>query len=283
MAVQVPAESTYVHLVERELNRRGLAIRTINAGCNGFNTVQEYFFFRKLYKLGWRPRMVVLYVTNNDLIEDAIGVPYARYKVDDNGYIVLQPLNPAFLAELEAAKKVPPRQANFWLRKSAFLRHVWYYFKAIRGRSSATGYRYYVRDDLDPLFPEQFRVALAAVRSLNQLVTSYGGKLVIAVHPAQPEWSDSKLAPDQDRMKYQNAYRRIANHLGVPFIDMLEDFPSISVQEFSTHPDPHANASGHRIIASQLVKGFEKTGLLNSLGGQLGGQVDRGALRTHSR
>jgi len=27
--------------------------------------------------------------------------------------------------------------------------------------------------------------------------------------------------------------------------------------------DPHANASGHRIIAQQLLKGFEELGLLN--------------------
>ena len=39
MATQVPAESTYVSIIERELARKGRPMKAINAGCNGFNTV----------------------------------------------------------------------------------------------------------------------------------------------------------------------------------------------------------------------------------------------------
>jgi hypothetical protein len=46
MAVQVPVESSYVSLVEKELLRSRRPMRVVNAGCNGFNTVQEYLFFK---------------------------------------------------------------------------------------------------------------------------------------------------------------------------------------------------------------------------------------------
>jgi hypothetical protein len=32
-----------------------------------------------LYDRGMRPRVVVMYVTNNDLFEDVPGLPYGRY------------------------------------------------------------------------------------------------------------------------------------------------------------------------------------------------------------
>jgi len=277
MAVQVPAEATYVYLVERELSRRGLAVRAINAGCNGFNTVQEYLFFRKLYEQGWQPGIVVMYVVNNDLVEDVPELPYGRYRVGADGDILALAPDPERLDALRRAKASAPRQANFWLRNSAFLRHVWYSYRVLRTPTHVAGWvsNTYLRDDLDPLANERWRVARAAIRSLNRLVSSYGGKLVIAVHPDPVEWSDSyysrllsavpELSGRLDRMKIQNGYRRIAKELGVHFIDMLDGFPAISVREFRFALDPHANVPGHRVIASQLVKGLEKIGLVSEL------------------
>ncbi|MBI3015271.1 MAG: hypothetical protein HYY65_09480 [Candidatus Tectomicrobia bacterium] len=273
-AVQVPAESTYVSLIERELVRKGWAVKTMNAGSNGFNTVQEYLFFRKLYRQGFRPRIVVMYVTNNDLFEDVPELPYGRYTVGPDGYLVPLPPDPARLDLLRRAKETPPPKPNFWLRNSAILRHVWYSYRILRTPRDVGGWvkNTYLRDDLDPLARQRWELATAAIRSLNHLVSSYGGTLVIAVHPDPIEWSDAyyakviaalpELSGRVDRMKLQRGYRRIAEKLGVQFIDMLQEFPSISVREFRFALDPHANPSGHRVIASQLMKGLERIGVL---------------------
>src|SRR2546426_7282830 len=102
MGEQVPQEFTFVSLVESELARRGLRWRAINAGCNGFNTVQEYLFFKKLYDQGFRPKVVVMYVVNNDLYEDVPELPYGRYTID-NGYVVPVPANQDSLDRLRRA------------------------------------------------------------------------------------------------------------------------------------------------------------------------------------
>jgi hypothetical protein len=66
-----------------------------------------------------------------------------------------------------------------------------------------------------------------------------------------------------DRMKLQRGYRRIADNLGASFIDILKGFPAVSVRDFRFAMDPHANISGHQIIAQQLLNGFVELGLLH--------------------
>jgi hypothetical protein len=63
-------------------------------------------------------------------------------------------------------------------------------------------------------------------------------------------------------LKIQRGFRRLASEVGVPFIDMLDGFPNVPVGDFRFSLDPHANASGHRIIAAQLLKGLERAGVL---------------------
>ena len=272
MATQVAAESTYVSIIGRELARKGHPMRVINAGCNGFNTVQEYLFFKKLYDHGFRPKVVVVFAVNNDLFEDVPGLPYGRYYLDSEGYVVRTSPDPQLLAQLRRAKEMPPPQANGWLVQSALLRHLRYYYRTIRNPHDVAGWvkDIYLRDDVDPSPKERWAVATAAIRSLNRLVSSYGGMVIVAVNPDPVEWSDEyygrlnslipELAGKIDRLKIQKGYRRVAEKVGVEFIDMLKDFPAISVREFRFAMDPHANISGHRIIASQMLKGFERLG-----------------------
>ena len=275
MAVQVAAQETYVSLIEEELLHRSRPMRVINAGCNGFNTVQEYLFFQKLFHLGVRPRVVVLYVVNNDLFEDVPGLPYGRYSVEsaDGSMVVARP-DPESLERLKRAKEVSANQPSFWLRNSALLRHIWYMYGVLRNPHDVAGWvkNTYLRDDLEPFAAQRWAAATAAVRSLNRLVSSYGGKLIIAVHPDPVEWSDTyyarlvravpELSGQIDRMKIQNGYRRVAENVGAQFIDMLQNFPNIAIRDFRFMLDPHANASGHRIIASQLLKGLEPMSIL---------------------
>lgn len=275
MATQVPAESTYVSIIERELARKGHPVRVINAGCNGFNTVQEYLFFKKLYDHGFRPRVVVVFATNNDLFEDVPGLPYGRYYLDSEGYVVRTSPDPQLLAQLRRAKEMPPPQANWWLVHSALLRHVRYFYRTFRNPHDVAGWvkNIYLRDDLDPAAEVRWTVATAAIRSLNRLVSSYGGMLIVAVNPDPVEWSDEyygrimKLVPELegrlDRMKLQRGFRRVAENVGVRFIDMVKDFSQVSVREFRFAMDPHANVSGHRIIAAQILKGFKDVSILN--------------------
>jgi lysophospholipase L1-like esterase len=274
MGVQVPVDCTYVALIEKELSARGRRLRTINAGCNGFNTVQEYLFFKKIYQQGLRPKWVVLYVTNNDLFEDVPGLPYGKFRVDQESYLTgLQP-DPVALDRLQKAKRKPAREPNFWLRSSALLRHLRYAYRLWQNPYDMVNWvnKTYLRDDSDPLAQQRWKTATAALRSLNRLVTEYGGRLFIAVHPDPVEWSDEyyrkliNLAPELedrvDRARLQKGYRRMAEEIGLGFIDMLRNFPAVSVREFRFAMDPHANKSGHRIIATQLLQGLEEMGVL---------------------
>lgn len=273
MAVQVPAESTYSSVIKRELFRRGRPIKVINAGCNGFNTLQEYLFFKRLYERGFRPRVVVIFAVNNDLFEDVPGLPYGRYYLDSEGYVVRMPPNPQLLAVLRKAKEMPAPQANWWLVHSALLRHVRYSYRVIRNPNDVAGWvkNIYLRDDIDPEAKERWAIVSGAIRSLKKIVSSYGGVVVVAVNPDPVEWSDEyyrrlvslvpELSGQVDRTKLQRGYRRVSENVGVNFIDMLSGFPQVSVREFRFAMDPHANISGHRIIASQMLKGFERLGL----------------------
>lgn len=273
MGAQVPAQATYVALIEREFANKGRAVNAINAGCNAFNTVQQYLFFRKLYDRGMRPRIVMVFVTNNDLFEDVSGLPYGRYYVDSNGYVVPTQPDPRLMDQLKRAKETKPAGPNFWLEHSALLRHIWYAYRTIRTPHDVAAWvkNVYLRDDLDPEAGKRWAVATAAIRSLHRLVSSYGGVLVIAVNPDPVEWSDeyyaklAALVPELenriDRMKLQRGYRRIAEGVGAGFIDMLDQFPKVPVREFRFAMDPHANVSGHRLIAAQMLKGFERLGL----------------------
>jgi len=91
------------------------------------------------------------------------------------------------------------------------------------------------------------------------------------VHPDPVEWSDAyfrrlasavpEIEGRIDRLRYQRGYRRLAAANGIPFVDMLDRFPDIPVSRFRFSLDPHANVDGHRVIASQLLKGFDALGL----------------------
>jgi hypothetical protein len=106
---------------------------------------------------------------------------------------------------------------------------------------------------------------------MKRLTASYGGRLVVAVNPDPIEWSDEYLArlvatepaleQRVDRLKVQRGYGRIARQEDIDFVDMLDGFPSVDVRQFRFALDPHANESGHRIIADQLVKGLEWLGI----------------------
>ena len=217
----------------------------------------------------------MVYATNNDLYEDVPGLAYGRYKIEDSGYLTLLVPSPDSLERLRRAKEAPRQEGNAALHSSALLRHLWYAYRIYRNPYDVLGWvrNTYLRDNFDSSATQRWTAAKAAVRTLNWLVSSYGGTLIIAVHPDPVEWSDvyysklMKLVPelsDQiDRMKLQHGYRRMAEDVGVSFIDMLKDFPAVSVSDFRFAMDPHANASGHRIIAQQLLKGFEELGLLN--------------------
>lgn len=274
MGVQVPAESTFTELVGGELARRGLIWRAVNAGCNGFNTVQAYLFFEQVFQQGVRPQVVVLYATNNDLSEDVAGLPYGRYTILENGLIARRPPDPSAIDRLASAKAMAAPRPGFWLRHSALIRHAWYTYRILpRSIYVAQWVKgSYLRDALDPSSRHAWAAAGAAVRSLRHLVASYGGTLVVAVHPDPVEWSDTYYARLQravpelsdriDRMKIQRGFRRLASEAGVPFIEMLDGFPNASLGDFRFSLDPHANASGHRIIAAQLLKGLERAGVL---------------------
>jgi len=276
MGIPVAATETFVARLGMMLARRGSPFRTVNAGCNGFDTAQEYLFFRKLFDAGARPGIVVLYATNNDLFEDVPGLPYGRYRIDDRGLLWPESPDPAKVTLLRDAKTVAPRRPAWWLEHSALARNAWYTYRILRRDNDAAGWLriLYLRDDADALAGERWRAVAAAIRSLNQLVESYGGRLLVAVNPDPVEWSDAYFdrlrigAPSTsghlDRMKLQHGYRRVATAAGAAFVDMLDGFPAISVRDFRFALDPHANASGHRVIAEQLARGLERAGVFSS-------------------
>lgn len=274
MATQVAVQDTYIYLIGRELDRKDIQLDVINAGCNGFNTVQEYLFFDKIYNKGLRPKFVIMYVTNNDLFQDVPRLPYGQVTLDGSGYLALKGPDPVLLEGLRKAKEMPQRQANFWLRNSTLLRHLFYSWRIWNNPHNVAEWikSTYLRDELDPLAKERWAMTTAAVRSLNRLISSYGGRLIVAVHPDPIEWSEpfyaqlKDLVPELtdriDRMKFQHGYRQVAQDVGISFVDMLKDFPKISVRDFRFAMDPHSNRSGHQIIAEQLLKGFVEIGLL---------------------
>jgi lysophospholipase L1-like esterase len=222
---------TFPHLLEQELgNVIGRAVVVINAGHNGYDTRQEYGYFREA-GLKFRPTTVVVAFTLNDLLSNS-------------GDYFFSPVPP--LRQLR----------HFPLR---FVRNLAEYLKRPAKMLGKLGFNAgaNVTDHFDCLRDNDkcrngWVQTHSYLRRINELAQQKGIPMLLVNIPVRDQLKYNPNRPQYQMRKASIELGHIGEALGVPVID-LATCPEIS--EHSYYPkDGHWNAQGHRAGAQCIAE-----------------------------
>ena len=266
MAVQVPAEDTFVARLERRLNGSANPpprYRVINAGVQGYGPVEEYLFHREV-TAALSPDIVILCLYPGN---DAVEAGGTAYKLRDAG--------PARSAD---ADLTPRQRFTQWrrrmIRKSIVL-------QVARLRVTTMLDRFGWRQEIDPplrtYLPDAppeidkgIQVTKDVVSRLDTLTKSQGARLVVVLLPARFQVDDGdygrlkeiveRSGKTLDRDRATQRFKAALAGLDVPVLDALP-----ALREAARRSDvymqstAHFTPYGHDSLAGLLERYLEDT------------------------
>ena len=127
----------------------------------------------------------------------------------------------------------------------------------------------------DPRLAEGFRIALEALRRMDERVRGSGSEFLVLLIPTKelvfgdlalrtlPEAPDYRRLIETEETVRSQAMDFLRSH-GVPFVDALPALRESlvrGVQPYKESPDGHPNPAGHRVIADVVAKEMARRGL----------------------
>lgn len=234
-------DSIYTHVLEGILKERGARVEVLNAGVQGYNTVQSLLYF-KTWGFAYSPDVVVYQASDNDIAGNLPcapgGVwlyPFAQLREDGGVMIVGTPL--------------PDLTVAGWLKYHAARHSRLFYLLKSRGDSlreararraaavSPSGARGLDDDAIDA----PFRLFAALVREMHDECEARGARFVALL--------DFPLTPHQ-----QECLRRTCGDVEVLSVDRyLSAHEKASGAPAFIPADGHWTESGHRWVAECLA------------------------------
>ena len=236
LAVQVPSEETFAHVLEERLNgaAAGLArYRIINAGVQGYGTVEQYLFLEQLPDVV-EPDLVLLMVyAGNDAVESA-----------DAEFRLLLANPDDYPGRAPVAAPNPGGRFGFplWLRRLSrrclLVQQARAGVVALLGPSRAVPLRDRPMDSYLAAPPDDvrhgFAVAAEAAREIIDSAAARGADTAIVLLPARFQLNaddfarlEAELSPTPSPLQRDGAtdrFRAILGGLRVPFLDVLLPF-----------------------------------------------------------
>lgn len=216
----VAYEDTFAARLAQQLNARGNGlVEVLNFAVSGYSTIAEL----ELYKTRVReydPDIVLL------------------------AYVLNDPLPAAFVVQSVGAAR---QQVDLFKVLSRYSQlGAWAYLrwqKLVQPFDRQRNYRSMYSN------PESWQRTVAALAELQQLVRDDGAQLYAVVFP---------LLLDFGQYPMQDIHAQVNGalaQLGIPHIDLLDDYRQIPYLELRPHPndDTHPNARGHAIAAGRIA------------------------------
>ena len=247
----VATPDTYPEVLERLLRERGLAVRALNAGVQGYSVHQEADFLRER-GLGLEPDALLVGFYENDVtIRTPIGSETARAMIGAGGHLL-------------------PRPLVYGLKRLRSLVFVSYLLREARWRWFPPEADYHSRDlfqdQPSPASERSWRDVRDSLAAIAAAARGRGIEPVLAVFP-----HPSQLEPSLLERTYQGRVLAIAGEIGMTAVDLLPAFRAAAARgevPFIAF-DGHPSAAGHRAAAEALVDAVAKSLARTARGGGL--------------
>lgn len=235
----VNMEETYPKVLESMLNRHIVnedkKYEIINAGVPGYGTEQEYLYLEDLGK-HYRPDLVIIGLTNNDINDVMTGIPSGNSKV------------------------------KAWLKKHfyffSYLRGL--YLSLVRSKYAKEGVFQIYQDQYTPEFKSAIQKTKEYLVKIQNYSQSIGGKTLVVIIPScfeidKLEW-DKKGLGYQYSDKFFNTnmtrFSEIFTNFGeindIPTLPLFPIFRKTSIRPLYFTRDPHWTKEGNKLAAEAI-------------------------------
>ena len=257
MAIQVPMEATFAKRLEQELRREvpGLQYRVIDAGVQGYGTVEEWLFFEKMIDL-LEPDVVIVAVTvGNDAVESAD----AAWRLEPG--------------KTQSPVKETARTGWVWIRRltrrSEAIQFLRQHLLTIMSPARVAPLRQRPLDSyLEPEPPEVrdgLDVSARCIEKIAALARSRRASTVVALLPSRFQLNDKDYANLQQAMSgpartfvrdaASERYRAALSSASVAVLDLLPAFRAEPrPADLYFQENVHLTPRGHQVVAEALLR-----------------------------
>ncbi len=257
MAIQVPLEMTFVKRLEAGLRRATSATRyrVINAGVQGYGTVEEWLLFERTVDLLQPDVVVVAVMVGNDAVESA-----------DSSWR-MEPRKPR--SHLQSTGSTASLLARRLARRSEVIQFLRQRLFTAASPTRAVPLRQRPLDSyVDPVpaeVREGFQISARCVERIADLARSRGAPTAVALLPARFQLDDQDFANLQHTMSAPNRafvrdaatdrYRAALAVGSVPVLDLLPVFQrEPRPAELYFRQNVHLTTRGHQVVAGALAR-----------------------------
>jgi lysophospholipase L1-like esterase len=279
-ALQVAQPSTFVSLLERDLNGAGHAVEALNLGVSALGTAQEYKVFEQ-YGTRYAPDVVLLvFYTGNDVRnnsqaldrDSALTYPL----VTEDGHLIRSQDG-----QSTWSRPMPPSTVRQFLREHFQLYRVlqegrlgqlWRFGRISQtalSREELRGYGVY-KKEWSPAWAAAMKTTLELIDELNAAVRRHHAVLVVAVLPAPWEMSTAwrqTIGMVDDSWDMGRPQATLVDFLASRHLPTIPLDPGLREQTASGTDsflslDGHLSEAGHRVVGRELAAGLRSMHLV---------------------
>lgn len=247
--VGVNIEDTYPKVLETEFNRRSTDAKhkrfeVVNAGVQGYGTLQEYLYLQELLRR-FSPDLVIVGLYCNDVADVMAGIPSAtfRNKLKNSFY---------FLSYLRGLQLLAFRSLGIGAQKRLFDIY---------------------QSPLTPQLDKALQLTREYLLKIHDDSRLYGARTLIVIIPASLEIDKSEwekrgfghMYTDEFFVKnmgrFSDTFTEFGSRNGIPTLPLLQVFRHNKSQHLYFDRDPHWTKEGHRLAAETIYNYLEKEGL----------------------
>ena len=253
---EVNQSETIDHFVE-ELTK----IATLNFGVGGYNTWQEYEFFKDKYDKKFNTKFLVLGICIND-----IDMNYFRRAVGYNGRLVVYNYSDKYF-ENDNYYVFFEKKLKFFLKKSELVKFIYYKIKSIHFGSTyskkplnnSSNYKYIYQKD--KFIKRDIDLTIKYIEKINFFANKNNINFFVTFLPHRLQFSLSK--EEFKKISIQSKLESILVEKNIKIISTYDSFFKLNQKEsidkyWRSNDDIHLNAEGNKIIANDIVLELKK-------------------------
>ena len=254
---QVSQFETIDYFVEQTMK-----ITTLNFGVGGFNTWQEYEFFKEKYNNNFNTKFLVLAICIND-----IDMNYFRRAMGYNGQIEVYDYSSKYF-DKENNIDLIAKKLKFFLKKSELAKFIYYKIKSIYFNSTYTkkdrnslsaNYEYIYHKDNYKKY--EIDLTIEYIEKINTFSKKKGIELFVTILPHKSQFTMTK--EEFKKISIQTKLENIIEARKIKIISTSNTFFQLANEHdidkyWRKNDDIHPNVSGNKIIANDIVVELRK-------------------------
>jgi len=234
-------------------------VSTLNFGVGGFNTWQEYEFFKDKYDKKFNTKFLVLGICVND-----IDMNYFRRAMGYNGLLVVYDYDSRYF---DKDINFMEQKLKFFLKKSELVKFIYYKIKSIHFGSTyskkplnnSSNYKYIYHKD--KFIKRDIDLTIKYIEKINSFANKNNINFFVTFLPHISQFTLTK-----EEFKKISIQTKLENKLeakGIKTISTFNTFFQLAKEHdldkyWRKNDDIHLNAEGNKIIANDIVLELKK-------------------------